>query len=405
MLKDDDVRKGRDPCRDLKVHLPDRASDFIFGPPIWLDKSETSVQFATDVHAIEESVSRRMPVINVYVISTNVEHERGLQYLFSKVPSRLFKLRSSDFWKVGLYPTIGVDRVAALRGARACFGLPALVIDGGTAMTFTASDADGELMGGNISVGLAWRIKALHRSMPKFGGAPLMQLEDVQAIINEDEPLECFSTDSKKSVLNCALMDIGYKCHHVVKTWLDEVGPATDPSDDCDMEEKEEKDERNIHSAKKTETNHHRAVTITGGDMDIIARLLEKVNGQLHSRIIEPEPGAMEPTSVGEYTVERFRGAIHYGIAQVLVEKSNEQIAQQQGKGSPETESLRNQILGLRVAMIESEFDDFRRGSVVSVSPGRTIDDDWFLVHHDDGEDRNYNIIQIFGEFIRRSVK
>jgi pantothenate kinase type III len=82
------------------------------------------------------------------LISHNAEHERGLKFLFSQVPCHLFKLRASDFWNLESYPNIGVDRVADLRGSQSCFGLPALVIDDGMAMTCTAADASGKLMGG-----------------------------------------------------------------------------------------------------------------------------------------------------------------------------------------------------------------------------------------------------------------
>ena len=47
----------------------------------------------------------------------------------------------------GAYPTMGLDRVTALVGAGQQYGWPVLVIDGGTALTFTAGAA-GAFMGG-----------------------------------------------------------------------------------------------------------------------------------------------------------------------------------------------------------------------------------------------------------------
>ncbi len=59
------------------------------------------------------------------------------------------------------YPTLGVDRALALVGAGETWGWPALVIDCGTAMTFTAG-ADGGLVGGAILPGLRSQFRALH---------------------------------------------------------------------------------------------------------------------------------------------------------------------------------------------------------------------------------------------------
>ena len=58
------------------------------------------------------------------------------------------------------YPTLGIDRALALVGAGAVYGWPVLVIDCGTAMTFTAG-ADQRLMGGSILPGLRSQFRAL----------------------------------------------------------------------------------------------------------------------------------------------------------------------------------------------------------------------------------------------------
>ncbi len=61
----------------------------------------------------------------------------------------------------GLYPTMGCDRILALWGAGQTSGWPVLVIDGGTALTFTAATADRELLGGAIAPGLRLQFQAL----------------------------------------------------------------------------------------------------------------------------------------------------------------------------------------------------------------------------------------------------
>lgn len=60
----------------------------------------------------------------------------------------------------GLYPTLGIDRALNLLGAGTQYGWPVLVVDAGTALTFTAGDG-GRLMGGAILPGLTTQLKAL----------------------------------------------------------------------------------------------------------------------------------------------------------------------------------------------------------------------------------------------------
>lgn len=61
----------------------------------------------------------------------------------------------------GLYPTMGIDRALALWGATQTAGLPVLVIDAGTALTFTGADATGRLVGGAILPGLGLQIRSM----------------------------------------------------------------------------------------------------------------------------------------------------------------------------------------------------------------------------------------------------
>ncbi len=64
----------------------------------------------------------------------------------------------------GLYPTLGIDRALALLGAGETLGYPVLVIDAGTALTFTGADVQGRLIGGAILPGLRLQLQSLARS-------------------------------------------------------------------------------------------------------------------------------------------------------------------------------------------------------------------------------------------------
>ncbi|CBJ25601.1 pantothenate kinase [Ectocarpus siliculosus] len=59
------------------------------------------------------------------------------------------------------YPTLGVDRALAVRGAARMRGWPVLVIDCGSALTFTAADASGRLAGGAILPGVRLQLAVL----------------------------------------------------------------------------------------------------------------------------------------------------------------------------------------------------------------------------------------------------
>ena len=65
------------------------------------------------------------------------------------------------------YPTLGIDRALNLLGAGDRYGWPVLVIDAGTALTFTAGTSSGgasHLLGGAILPGLALQFNALHQA-------------------------------------------------------------------------------------------------------------------------------------------------------------------------------------------------------------------------------------------------
>lgn len=61
----------------------------------------------------------------------------------------------------GTYPTLGIDRALALWGAIETYGMPVLVIDAGTALTFTGADGNFSLVGGAILPGLSLQFQSL----------------------------------------------------------------------------------------------------------------------------------------------------------------------------------------------------------------------------------------------------
>ena len=92
-------------------------------------------------------------------------------YLASVVPSQtalwqsyshLVQVTLKDIPLKALYPTMGIDRALAIYGAGEVYGYPCLVIDGGTALTFTGVNHWQKLVGGGILPGLRSQFKLLN---------------------------------------------------------------------------------------------------------------------------------------------------------------------------------------------------------------------------------------------------
>ena len=71
-----------------------------------------------------------------------------------------------------MYPTLGIDRALAVWGAGITWGFPTLVIDAGTALTFTGVDNHQSLVGGAILPGLGLQFASLGQ---KTGQLPLLE--------------------------------------------------------------------------------------------------------------------------------------------------------------------------------------------------------------------------------------
>lgn len=100
-----------------------------------LIKEARSYIFGTELpslEAAEKEANNRQFALTVYLMGSNEKEVTKLQKIISSVPSRVFLFQRKDFFLVeeGMYDTMGMDRLATLRGAVAHCGFPALVIDG-----------------------------------------------------------------------------------------------------------------------------------------------------------------------------------------------------------------------------------------------------------------------------------
>lgn len=77
---------------------------------------------------------------------------------------------------LNVYPTLGCDRALALSGAGETYGFPILVIDAGTALTFTGADTNSRLVGGAILPGLGLQLQSLAQ---KTANLPQVEAQNV----------------------------------------------------------------------------------------------------------------------------------------------------------------------------------------------------------------------------------
>jgi type III pantothenate kinase len=78
----------------------------------------------------------------------------------------------------GMYLTLGIDRALAVWGAIHSLGSPVLVIDAGTALTFTGADRNGDrthqLVGGAILPGLRLQLRSLNQETAALPFVPMV---------------------------------------------------------------------------------------------------------------------------------------------------------------------------------------------------------------------------------------
>jgi pantothenate kinase type III len=391
-----------DPTVTLGRHLPLQAQAHIFGA--------TDAKQSKAV-AAQAAAQRRIPALSIYVLSTNPEHEATIPFLFQDIPHRICKLNAEDFFtkEQGVYDGLGVDRVATLKGAIAQHRLPCLVLDGGTALTYTAMNRKEQIMGGGILPGLAMRFRAMHDNC---GRLPYITHEDLKPffnnggqekvdgnVTNEDaaekkEPMPTFAMDTRTQMMASTFSEVACGLRNVVKQWLVQVKeePQPDSEEGKKGEEKKEGSEEGKEGDEKEEDSTKPVVVFTGGDGALLHKLMKKD----HDFLVSPEPNASVPH--GEFDMHFFKHLIHNGVAACLSEKVKEVSKKSK---TPEDE-LRLAVLGQRLAknfeVADYNGDFVYRGTVMKILPGETIEDDLFEIRYDDGDNESMELEELFGK-------
>ena len=166
---------------------------------IWSDEDHLHHISAANIGVI--NVDELIEKYNVEgAMFCNVSKDRG--NIFSYISNKLHGKASMFNEKyVKLYDItpeylnqLGHDRVAAYIGAMSLFpGTPLLIIDSGTALTADVVDQEGKFCGGNISLGVKSRLRAIHEFTARL------------PLVHPEGNVTLFGTNTEKAIRNGAI--------------------------------------------------------------------------------------------------------------------------------------------------------------------------------------------------------
>ena len=118
----------------------------------------------------------------------------------------------------GMYPSLGIDRALAVWGIADRFGLPALAIDAGTALTFTGADQTGNLMGGAILPGLGLQIRSLteHTATLPNVATQTLQAQNAQNL----QPLPRWARTTPEAITSGIIHTLTAGLQDFISDWL-----------------------------------------------------------------------------------------------------------------------------------------------------------------------------------------
>lgn len=190
-----------------------------------------------DIPYYSTSVSSPLPIIIASVVPTQTT-------LWEQYPHHHI-LTLEQIPITGMYSTFGIDRALAIYSAGEIYGYPALVIDAGTALTFTGVDAQKTLVGGAILPGVKLQFNSLGQNT---GQLPLLQNS-----LNEYLPLR-FALNTPEAIKSGIIYTLLSSIKDFILAWR-ELFPET-------------------------------TVVITGGDSNLLYSYLEKQFPEIAGKII-----------------------------------------------------------------------------------------------------------------------
>lgn len=127
-------------------------------------------RFLRDPALLGSLSSRQLPLLYASVVPEQTD------WLHSYPLTQFITLADIPLGPV--YPTLGVDRALGLWAAGQFLGWPAIVVDGGTALTLTGGDGGGQFVGGAILPGLGLQFRSLFQHTAALPSLHLEALPD-----------------------------------------------------------------------------------------------------------------------------------------------------------------------------------------------------------------------------------
>lgn len=129
-------------------------------------------------------IERNLTQLPVYLASV-VPQQTAIWQGYQKLS--LIDLR--DIKLTNLYSSMGIDRALAAWGAIAVYQQPCLIVDGGTALTFTGVDEQGKFIGGAILPGLRSQLVTLNQKTSALPEIQLPQTLPTRWALNTDSAI------------------------------------------------------------------------------------------------------------------------------------------------------------------------------------------------------------------------
>jgi pantothenate kinase type III len=344
-----DLETTENKVEELLKYLWNTVKTFIFGGD------------ETYQGAVNEAKARGHEM-SFYIVSTHDESCQNLAQLLACIPCRIIRLKPNDFYseKEGRYPTMGVDRVANMLGAKCLFGAPNLIVDCGTSLTYTASDCKGNIIGGGIAPGMKMRLDSLGKKTCKLPTITMKEVEQrVKAAECNKSPIPIFATNTEDAIIGNLLGEVSSSVRTIRERWIEEVGTLSGDT----IKPKTISDISLMTEMFNDISNHiidiqsQRAVILTGGASSTLSKVLNQ-NILVCSKSTSPPCPSVHMVSL-----------IHFGVAYALLKNSR-----------PHTE-----YIGMRVAnSTDTKGDTVIRGSVKWVNKDET-----FLIQYDDAGQEN----------------
>lgn len=347
------------PCMSLTRFLCQHALSYIFGG--------VDLKSATKHSASRAAAKRKIPSITVYMLSNSTNHEDDISFLFKDVPTRLFRLRNTDFFtsqQLGeiTKPLISVGQFAAMFAAKEDYGSPILLLNGGSAITYMGMDIESKLLGGGACPGMSIRCRTLFdycsKDFPTIDFDKYKQITDKAKF--DKKPISIFASNMEVGIAANATAELAGQLRNIVKQFLKAVGPLDTPV----------------------------TVVITGDDTETLEQLLK----ENCSDMIETEPDVKFPSS-SEVTFCVRKNMVPYGVQHLL--------AANKRKRSPldPDEEIREALVGLRAATCVKNSNSSKtilRGSIGRVFRGKIFEEDSYLLLLDDGEKIVLDLLQLY---------